>query len=318
MAKAVKFEVEALREGDIVDVVAPGFPCNHEAVEAAKKFLEEKGFKPRIPKEIVEDHPLFANSDKKRIQMLIKALKAQDSKAIWCLRGGYGSNHLLPALRRLKKQKPKIMIGISDITSLHGFLIQNWKWTGLHGPLLDRFGKGLVPKDVEEEMFQVVKGEISEVKFTNLEALNKAAKKKKKITAPVMGGNMVVVNGHLGTVDEIKFAKKIVFFEETGERGYRVDRMLFHLDQCGALKNCKAVVFGTFLGGDEPKVDPDSPTVNKINWVLENWAKDKKFPVLKGLPCGHDTVQRVLPLGTKAVLETGKKNELRVMTGVKK
>lgn len=318
MAKPLNVEVEALKQGDIVDVIAPGFPCTPDAVEKAKKFLESKGFIPRIPKGIIEDHPLFSSADDKRIKMLVAALKAKDSKAIWCLRGGYGSNHLLPALRKLKKQKPKMIIGISDITSLHGYLIQNWKWTGLHGPLLDRFGKGQVPKDIEDEMIQVVKGELSEVKFTDLKPLNKAARKKKKITAPIIGGNLKVVEGHLGTPDEIKFRKKIVFFEEIGERGYRVDRMLFHLSESGAFKNCEAVVLGTFIGGEEPKADPDSPVVNKVDWVLENWAAAQKFPVLKGLPCGHDTIQRVLPLGTKAVLETGNKNELRVSTGVKK
>ena len=318
MAKALKSEVQALAAGDVIDVIAPGFACAPEDVEKARAFLESKGFKPRIPQEIIENHPLFSNSDEKRIQMLIKALKAKDSKAIWCLRGGYGSNHLLPALKKVPKQKPKMMIGISDITSLHGYLIQNWKWTGLHGPLLDRLGKGQVPKDIEEELLNVVRGDVKDVLFTKLEALNRAAEKTKKIKAPVLGGNLKVVEGHVGTKDEFKFAKKIVFFEEIGERGYRVDRMLFHLSEAGAFKNCVAVVFGTFIGGDEPKADPDSPVVNKVDWVLKNWASNQKFPVLKGLPCGHDTIQRVLPLGTESVLVTGPKAELRVQTGVKK
>ena len=314
----VKAKLKALAPGDIIDVIAPGFACAPEDVEKARAFLESKGFKPRIPKDIIEDHTLFSNSDKKRIQMLEKALKAKDSKAIWCLRGGYGSNHLLPALRKIKKQKPKMLIGISDITSLHGFLIQNWKWTGLHGPLLDRLGKNQVPKDVEEELLAVVRGETVEVVFPELKSLNKAATKRKKINAPLLGGNLKVVEGHVGTKDEFKFSKKIVFFEEIGERGYRVDRMLFHLSEAGAFKNCEAVVFGTFIGGDEPKTDPDSMTLNKVDWVLKNWAENQKFPVLMGLPCGHDTVQRVLPLGTKATLTCGPKPELRVQTGVKK
>ncbi len=316
-AKIKKKGLVALAPGDVVDVVAPGFACAPEDVEKARAFLERQGFKPRIPQNIIENHPLFANTDEKRLKMLVAALKASDSKAIWCLRGGYGSNHLLPFLRKIKRQKPKIIVGISDITSLHGFLIQNWKWTGLHGPLLDRLGKGQVPEDVESELLTVVRGELEEVHFSDLEPLNAAARKKKKITSSVMGGNLKVIEGHLGTVDEFKFKDKIVFFEEIGERGYRVDRMLFHLSQAGCFKNCAAVVMGTFMGGDEPKADPDSPVVNKVNWVIENWASQQKFPVLRGLPCGHDTIQRVLPLGTEAVLDLGpKRGELKVKTGV--
>ncbi len=317
MAKVVK-EKKALNPGDIIDVIAPGFACSPEDVEKARAYIVSKGYVPRIPKDIIEDHALFANSDKKRIQQLEKAIKAKDSKAIWCLRGGYGSNHLLPHLRKMKKQKAKMLIGISDITSLHGFLIQNWKWTGLHGALLDRLGKSQVPKDVEEELLAVVRGELDEVVFSGLKALNSAASKKKKIKAQVFGGNLKVVEGHVGTKDEFKFSKKIVFFEEIGERGYRVDRMLFHMSEAGAFKNCAAVVFGTFIGGDEPKSDPDSVTINKVEWVLKDWASKQKFPVLAGLPCGHDTVQRVLPLGTEATLNLGTQGELRVNTGVNK
>ncbi len=206
MAKVVKKKSNALQSGDIIDVIAPGFACALEDVEKVRIFLEEKGFKPRIPKDIIEDHPLFSNRDEKRIQMLIRAIKAKDSKAIWCLRGGYGSNHLLPALKKIKKQSPKLMIGISDITSLHGFLIQNWNWKGLHGPLLDRLGKGQVPKAVEEELMEVLHGDLPEVIFKDLIPMNKKAQSKKKIMASVIGGNLKVVEGHVGTKDAFNFS----------------------------------------------------------------------------------------------------------------
>lgn len=319
MAKTVrrkKLGLAALKPGDIVDVIAPGFPCSLEDLEKARAYLESKGFKPRIPSEIIENHPLFANTDQKRTKMLIQALKAADSKAVWCLRGGYGSNHLLPALRKLKKLSPKIFVGISDITSLHGFLIQKWKWSGLHGSLLDRLGKGQVPAELESELFDVVTGQKQEVIFSSLTALNRAALKKKKIISTVLGGNLTVIHGHVGTSEAFRFRDRIVFFEEIGERGYRVDRMLFHLSEAKAFEGCQAVIFGTFIGGNEPKSDPDQPSENKVDWVLKSWAEQQKFPVLKGLPCGHDTIQRVLPLGTRAELILGSQSELKVETGV--
>jgi muramoyltetrapeptide carboxypeptidase len=312
-------KLEYLKPGDIVDVVAPGFPVLPEVMIKVRDFLIKEGFVPRIPENIIEPHPLFANTDEKRAKMLIDAVKAKDSKAIWFLRGGYGSNHLLPALRKLKKQKPKITIGISDITSLHGHFIQKWGWTGLHGSLLDRIGKGLLPNDVLAELLEVIRGQKSELVFLNLTPLNKPAKKRKKIKASVLGGNLVVVAGHLGTDTEFNFKNKIVFFEETGERGYRVDRLLLQLSEAGCFKNCKAVVFGDFIGGDEPKADPQSQVINKVEWVLQNWSANQKFPVLRGLPCGHDTVQRVLPLNTEAALELkGETAQLVVQTGVQK
>ena len=100
-------------------------------------------------------------------------------------------------------------------------------------------------------------------------------------------------------------------FEEIGERAYRVDRMLFHLEQAGAFKKCKAVVLGQFIKDLEPEGQP-----SKTPELLKQWAKKQKFPVLSGLPCGHDVHQRILPMGTKSTLQLGSTIRLSVPSGV--
>lgn len=307
--------LKALRKNDIVDVVAPGFGCSREDLEKAREYLVRQGFTPRIPENIFGNCPIHSNTDEERADQLIKAILAKDSKAIWFLRGGYGSNRLLPYLKKIKKKpKAKLTIGISDITSLHSYFIQKWGWTALHGCLLDRLGKGIVPAEVEQELLEVVRGERKTVCFEGLEPLNNVAKKKKTLKHQILGGNLVVISSHLGTPDTVKFQNRIIMFEETGERGYRVDRLLFQFEQAKAFKNCKAVVFGTFTSSDEPNQAPST-----VPWVLEQWAQRQSFPVLRGLPCGHDTVQRVLPVGTKATLKLmGTTAEMEVATGVAK
>ncbi len=48
--------------------------------------------------------------------------------------GGYGSMRLIPHLHKLKApKKPKLFIGFSDITSLHLYFNQEWKWPTIHG-----------------------------------------------------------------------------------------------------------------------------------------------------------------------------------------
>lgn len=307
--------LKALQKNDIVDVVAPGFKCTPENLEKARAYLIQKGFRPRIPDNILGDSPIHSNVDEVRAEHLIRALEAKDSKAIWFLRGGYGSNKLLPYLKKIKKApKPKLTIGISDITSLHSFFIDKWGWSALHGCLLDRLGQGIVPPDVEEELLNVVTGELKTVTFENLEPLNSIAKSKKVLKHEIVGGNLTVVQSHLGTANALKIKNRILMLEDIGERGYRVDRMLFHLEQAGALKECKGVIFGTFTSADEPNQQPST-----VPWVLETWAQKQKFPVLRGLPCGHDTVQRVLPVGTRATLKLNSQSAtLEVPTGVKK
>ena len=299
-----------LKKGSLVDVVAPGFGCSELDLQNGITWLEAQGFRVRVPKDICGLDLLHSNSDKIRAKQLIQALVKKDSSAIWFLRGGYGTNRLLPYLTNAKPH-PKILIGISDLTSLHSFAIQKWKMNVFHGPLLDRIGKGIVPPLVLIETLDVLKGLIPQVEFLGLKPLNPLASKKGKIKAQIVGGNLKVIESHVGTPHKLSFENRIVMFEEIGERAYRVDRMLFHLEQSRSFKKCKAVIFGHFIQDFEP-----GSSISKNSELLENWAAKQNFAVFSGLPCGHDIEQRILPLGGSAVLETGKIGVLTCPTGV--
>ena len=117
---------------------APGFAAKRSEIAKAIKKIKSWGLKPRIPQDLIGKDILCANTDAVRFRHLKNALTAKDSKVIWCLRGGYGSIRLLPQLNKLKKPKhKKIILGYSDITSLHAFVMSRWKWEVLHGPLVD-------------------------------------------------------------------------------------------------------------------------------------------------------------------------------------
>jgi muramoyltetrapeptide carboxypeptidase len=298
---------EPLREGDVVDIIAPGFPTDSSVLAQAEEFLKSWNLVPRVPKNLLKKTLLFSNTDEARSSHLISALKS-DSKVIWCLRGGYGAIRLLPELAKLKRpQNAKLLVGISDVTSLSLFLNENWKWPVLHGPLMDRMALKKVPAGIEKELKKILFGQQDQIEFPRLKALNSAAKSGKKVSASLVGGNMVTLQSAIGTPYDFSFKNKIAFFEEIGERGYKVDRILVHLEQAGYFKSCKGVIFGHFTGGEEPDGK------NYIKHVLKAWAETQKFPVYSGVESGHGVNLRPLPLGTSAVIE---KNKLIVDTGV--
>lgn len=292
---------QSLQKGDIVDLVAPGYAVSAEDVEKAKMFLLSWGLVPRCPPDLQAPHFLHSNSDEKRFQFLKNAIQAKDSKVIWSLRGGYGSNRLLPMLAKLKRpQNEKLFIGLSDVTSIHSYLNEKWGWSSLHGSLLDRLGNGKVPVTVQREMKKILFGEQDKVVFKKLKALNPLAQKTKRLQTSVTGGNLITFESLLATPFQPKANNSILFFEDIGERGYRIDRVLVHLQQAKVFKKCAGVVFGHFTLGDEPQGG------NKINQVLQRFANEVELPVWKGLESGHDVLQRPLFFGTKAVM---KKNE---------
>ncbi len=111
-----------LRENDIVDIVAPGYPTTLEELQGGVDFLNDWKLRPRVSSKILAPHFLHSNEDEIRFETLKTAILAEDSKVIWCLRGGYGANRLLPYLAKMKKPpQKKLLIGISDISSLHTF-----------------------------------------------------------------------------------------------------------------------------------------------------------------------------------------------------
>lgn len=301
-----------LREKDIIDVVAPGYPSSREEIEGARQFLLKWNLVPRIPKGLIKPHFLHANEDEARLEFLKAAIESEDSHVIWCLRGGYGSNRLLPGLAQLKKPKQgKLLIGISDISSLHTFVTQEWGWRTLHAPLLDRLGRHLLAPRYENELQRILVGRETEIEFKNLKPLNEAAKSVRNIKSRVVGGNLTVLQSTLGTPWQLQAEGALLFIEDLGERGYRIDRMLEQFRQAGILNKCRGILLGDFLGGDEPKTGK-----NNFNLIWKRWAKELEIPLFKGMQAGHGRIQRPVPFNTPCVLsQREQKFTLSISTG---
>lgn len=302
--KLLKSQGFYLHHGDIIDVVAPASACSEEHFKLGVKWIESLGFKPRFNPHILQPDLYLANSDEFRFQDLKKAMYAKDSKAIWCLRGGYGSFRLWPQLLKLsKKAPPKLLIGLSDITSMHQFVNQKWQWPSLHASLLDRVGQNKLPKANEKELVDLITGQIGAVEFMNLTPMNGPASQKKTIKGTVRGGNLCTFMVSVGTKLQPKYQKKdrtILFFEDIGERGYKVDRFLQHLSQAGIFDNVAAIVFGDFVDGLEASGQ------SLVQETLSRFAKQCKIPVLSGIETGHGVIQRPLFFNTHATLTCDK------------
>ena len=109
------------------------------------------------------------------------------------------------------------------------------------------------------------------------------------------------------------YKNKILFIEDIGERGYRVDRMLEQFDQAGLLNSAKALVFGDFIGGEEPGGH------DRTGETIQFWSEKLKIPVYSGLPAGHGKVQRPVFFNCKAEIKLmGSKASLSMKSGGKK
>jgi muramoyltetrapeptide carboxypeptidase len=297
-----------LKTGDIVDIVAPGSSCSKEIFESAVIWLKAQGFVPRFPNDIFDPEFFVSNSDEKRLKYFIDALRNKESKAVWCLRGGYGSIRLVPELLKIKKlPRQKLFIGYSDMTTLHLWLNQKMNWPTIHGPLLDRCGQNQLSEQNKNELLSLLAGQKNEIYFSDLKPLNLSARKKNlKLSGRIFGGNLSVFCSSLGTALQPQVQNDFLFFEDIGERGYRIDKMLNQISQSGLFKKCKAVFLGDFILGDESNGE------NHVWYALEKFFEKSKVPVFSGLQSGHAQIQRPLILNGKATLTCGK--DLRLLT----
>lgn len=293
------------RKNERIDIIAPAFGYVPGVLQKVECFLKSWDLYPLIPKDIFGHDILCAQSDEIRFDHLYKALHNEESRFIWCLRGGYGSARLLSFLKDISAPpKPKILIGSSDITALHIFFNQKWGWPSLHAAPL----KTIVMDDISKESIErleglLLKGQTTQ-KYAPLLPLNRAAEVNQNIHAPIIGGNLTLVETSLGTFWQADTTDKIILLEEVDERGYRIDRSLVHLLQASLFDNAKAVIFGDFIGGEEK----DGSSL--IQPVLQRFADSLSIPVLKMEGIGHGVNDTPLPLGIPIVLETGANSSL--------
>lgn len=295
-----------LKKNDIVDIIAPASNSPSEKLQEGVGFLEHLGLTPRVPHDLINTDLFFSSPLEDQLRHLKEALYS-DSKAIWCLRGGYGSMRLIPHLLKFKPpKKPKLFVGFSDITSLHLFFNDHWKWPTIHGRTISQLKVELAKTPDRKFLADMIFGKKTDHTYKKLIPLNEAAKTEKLIKGKITGGNLRIIQSSLGTSWELHAKNRILFIEDVGERGYSVDRMLEQMIQARLIdKGVKAVVFGDFT----ESLEKDGR--NLVDAALVRFAKKVSYPVLRGLPSGHGHEENwPVPFNTDCELVTGKSGSL--------
>jgi len=123
-----------------------------------------------------------------------------------------------------------------------------------------------------------------------------------RVQGPLIGGNLEVFSRLLGTPFLPDLSGAILFIEDLGERPYRVDRLITHLDAAGVFSAVSGVVVGDFSACVEPEATrSQSPTIDE---VLDERLGRLAIPVAIGAPFGHGGRNVALPYGAMVELDT--------------
>jgi len=280
--------------GDVVRVIAPSGPVPREAFLAGAAVLRAR-YDVRYDDRVFERSGYLAGSDERRLAELGAALADPDARAIIMARGGYGLLRLLPFIDRAAlHQRPLPIVGFSDGTALLA-LAATAGVASIHGPVVTQLG-GLSSDD-QRALFARLETPGPGPLLDGLDEVIPG-----RVQGPLLGGNLEMFSRLLGTPYLPDVTGAILFFEDLGERPYRIDRLISHMDLAGVFSAVSAVVVGDFSGCREPEATrATSPTADEV--LLERLGR-LPIPFATGGAFGHGTRNRALPYGTLCELDT--------------
>nr|WP_249275091.1 LD-carboxypeptidase [Terribacillus saccharophilus] len=299
------------KKGDTIGIVSPAGPIKREELERGIKIVESLGLRVKLGKHVYDKYGYLAGTDTDRAADLNDMFKDNEVKGIICARGGYGSGRIVELLDyEIIKQKPKVLLGYSDITYLHTAIRQRTGLITFHGPMVaSDMGESDFAKlsyDLLQQFF-IPQDVIYTTAISPLEAIVHG-----KATGTLVGGNLSLLTSTLGTPDEIDTKGKLLLLEDVAEPPYKIDSMLNQLKHAGKLKQAEGILIGDFNGCDSNEPE----TSLSFDQVLVDYLTDLEKPVLKGFRIGHCNPNITVPLGTEATMDT-KTKTLHVSPGVR-
>ena len=105
-----------LGPGDTVGLVEPaGFSDDQSQVEAAQSAITAMSLRPKVGRYVATRYGYLAGSDQQRAYDLNMMFRDDEVRAIFAVRGGWGSARVLPLLDwKTIRANPKLLIGSSD------------------------------------------------------------------------------------------------------------------------------------------------------------------------------------------------------------
>lgn len=282
---------QALCQGDTVALVATARKNILPNLQPAIELLESWGLKAVIGQSIGLDNHQLAGTDAQRAADLQAQLDKPEVKAIWCVRGGYGTVRMIDLVDfSVLAKQPKWIIGFSDVTVLHAHLHQ-LGLASIHGLMPVNVEKA--SPDALESLRKILFNEPLhyELPFQSENQLGTA-------TGELIGGNLSILYSLMGSASQLDGDGKILFIEDLDEYLYHLDRMCMGLKRSGLFAQLSGVIVGTF----SQMHDNEIPWGKSAYEILAEHLTPLNIPIVYHFPAGHIPDNRALAFGKKARL----------------
>ena len=297
-----------LKKGDTIGVIAPSNYIEKDDLEyinASIALMEASGFKVKFGKYVFEDTLGYGTSPEKRAADINWAFKDDEVKAIMCVKGGEDSNTTLDYIDyEMINKHPKIICGFSDNTSILNAIHEKTGLVTYHGPTfksLTSWETGYAYKQFiktfVENTESLIMGE-PEDEYTTIQA--------GQATGELVGGNLSLFTKLVCGKYAVNVQDKILFLEELGFEAApeMVNSNIYYLKQNGVFDK----IAGLWIGNYE---HPSKISLEKI--IMNAIGDEYKFPIIKSDNFGHIDKKIIIPIGTKAEINTNEKIKIKLV-----
>ncbi len=291
----------AIQPGMTLGVVSPSSAIEPDDLEKGLQPFYRRGYKIVLGEHTLARRGYLAGTDEQRARDLMAMFARDDVDAVLCSRGGYGAARLIPYLDpAVFRNNPKLLIGYSDITVLHLWLLRQVGLVGLYAPMPITMTRP-IPEHAMAVFWRAL--EVAEP-LGELPTWNAPfrAIRPGKAQGRLTGGCLCLMADSIGTPYELDTRDAIVMIEDVDEPPYRLDAMLNHLKLAGKWEVCKGIAFSEdtrwekHVKEGEPTLTPDE--------LLDDYFGALPQPSMAGFPFGHILDPLTLPYGVLAELDT--------------
>ena len=294
---------KAIKPGDTIGVIAPSnviLEKDEEYIQKSTKLFEELGYKVKFGKYVRENSLRYGATAKQKAEDINNMFKDQEIKAIICVKGGADSNSTFDYIDYDEiKNNPKIICGFSDITSITNCIYSKTGLVTFNGPtfksltswetdyafkeLIKRFQDKSLELGVEDDKYETIQEGVAE--------------------GELVGGNLSLTTRLVTGKYSLDFNDKILFIEELGYESdpNLVNHYLYHMKQNGVFDKIKGIWVGNYE--HESGIE-----LEKI--LLDVLDREYIFPIIKSNNFGHCDKKIVIPIGTKARIDTSKDKKI--------
>ena len=285
-----------LMKGDCIEIIACAKAIALPDVDDAVSLIEQHGFTAKVNPKNFEKHYVFAGPISQRVEILQEALDNDEVKAVFFARGGYGTIQLIDYLDFRKfSEKPKWLVGFSDITIILTYVKKYFNIQTIHGPMPYNFKS--TNEHTLNRLFDLIQGN-----YQSIEAPFFTLNKLGSCKGEVVGGNLSILHSMMGSKDISAINGSILFLEDVDEYLYHLERMLYTMDRSGLLKNLIGLIIGQMTGMLDNK-DPFGKTPYQLIYDI---VKKYNYPICFNFPIGHVAENQPIIVGAEIVLDVNK------------